>query len=78
VDFDQSGAAVFKICCGYKDIEFDEADLLEFGRQLARRRFGFTAGLCTQWSNGPDPLTWERVAPLLKTLMDEGVLERIE
>ena len=78
IDFDQAGAAVFKISCGYKDVEFDEGDLLEFGRQLARRRLGFTAGLCTEWSNGPEPLTWQRVAPLLETLMAEGVLVRIE
>lgn len=78
LDFDQAGAAVFKINCGYKDIEFDERDLLEFGRQLVQRRFGFAAGSCTEWSNVPEPLTWERVAPLLDTLIAEGVLERIE
>lgn len=78
VDFDQAGAAVFKITCGYKDVEFDEGELLEFGRQLARRRLGFTAGLCTGWHNGPEPLAWQRVAPLLDALIAEGVLERIE
>jgi len=50
--------------------------LLEFGRQLLVQRWGFTAGLSTAWNNGPEPLPWERVAPLLDTLIAEGVLER--
>jgi hypothetical protein len=50
--------------------------LLEFGRQLLGQRWGFTAGRSTAWNNGPEPLPWERVAPLLDTLIAEGVLER--
>jgi hypothetical protein len=76
VDFDNEGNGVVRFNCGYKTIDFDEAELLEFGRQLLGQRWGFTAGRSTAWNNGPEPLPWERVAPLLDTLIAEGVLER--
>ena len=77
VDFDARGAAIVRLICGFESVEFDEAGLLEFGRQLARRRWGFTASECPLWSTGPDPLAWERVAPVLDALVAEGVLERV-
>ena len=77
VDVNESGATIVKFISGYKTVEFDEPDLIEFGRQLMKRRWGFAASRCTAWHRGDTPLPWDRVAPLLDTLLAEGVLERV-
>ncbi|WP_395700532.1 hypothetical protein [Aquabacterium sp.] len=53
-----------------KDIAFDEPDLFPFGEALARQE-RFRASEALDWCAGQD---WPRLASLLATLLDEGVL----
>jgi hypothetical protein len=76
VSFSEAGQATVTLRVGAAEVDFDEPDLLLFGRTLAARRAGFDAGEATGWAREGQALTWERVAGMLETLVAMGVLER--
>ncbi|MBN1946661.1 MAG: hypothetical protein JW797_13385 [Bradymonadales bacterium] len=75
IGFDEGGRATVTLQLGFKEIEFDEPDLLEFGRQLAIHKNGFLAEEATHWALGGATLSWEKVSELLEALCSEGILK---
>jgi hypothetical protein len=75
VAFDVAGRAVVSLRIGLTELTLD-ADLVGFGRGLARERRGFTAGDVATWAPAGATLPWPRVAELLGQLVELGVLER--
>ena len=59
-----------------KEVSFDEPEFFPFGRGLLRHDT-FVAESSCAWSDGA-PHPWERVQPLLETLVREGILELVE
>lgn len=68
------GVVSVELTAGAADLSFDEPATLEFGRTLVARASGFVAAEAVQWGHGR---TWEDVAPMLNTLVEMGVLERV-
>ncbi len=75
IAFDAAGRAVVTLRVGLTELTLD-ADLVGFGRALARERRGFTAGDAASWAPAGSTLPWPRAAEVLGTLLDLGVLER--
>jgi hypothetical protein len=68
------GNKALRIFFGFKELIFDEPDLLAFGEALLNQD-QFMAGSATAWSAG-EPYSWERVRKLLEALLDEDILSR--
>ena len=71
----EDGQLNLHIQCGPKQIVFDDPDLFEFARKLFLYQNGFYAGDAVHW--GPPGVTysWDRVCEILKTLIDEDILQ---
>lgn len=59
-----------------KEISFDEPELIPFGRGLLQNPT-FVAESACGWADEA-PHTWDRVKPLLETLLEEEILESVE
>ncbi len=66
----EDGTPELQLFYGDKEISFDEPELFTFGETLAQQSV-FQAREALAWG---EPGGWERVAGLLQTLLDEGVL----
>jgi hypothetical protein len=66
----EEGAPLLRLFHGQKEISFDEPELFGFAETLARTA-RFRATEATGWGQGQ---SWERVAPLLGALLEEGIL----
>jgi len=67
---DDSGMNQLHLFYDEKEILFDDPALFGFGEALAKQQ-RFTAGEASEWGNGYE---WEQVQPLLRHLVQEGVL----
>ncbi len=70
----EDGTPELQLFYGDKEISFDEPELFVFGETLAKQS-RFQAGEALGWGQPGD---WARVAGLLQTLIDEGILRHAE
>ncbi len=70
----EEGGRELRLDYGMKEITFDEEHLFPFGEQLARTS-SFLGSEATAWGPG---YSWDELAPLLATLLEEGILKRGE
>jgi hypothetical protein len=71
----EGGRQILSIECGTKEIEFDDPELIEFGRKLVEFQNGFRARDTLGWAPPGVTYSWERISPLLQALVDESVLQ---
>ncbi|MFP2932902.1 hypothetical protein ACLESO_48695 [Pyxidicoccus sp. 3LG] len=69
------GTRELRIYYGLKEISFDEPELMPWGETLLKHD-QFMAGSATTWTDGGEPLPWERVQGLLASLLEENILSR--
>lgn len=74
---DEEGNQILIVFCGAKEIEFDDADLIDFGRQLVAHQNGFWARDAMTWAPPGSSHPWERVEELLSQLVAGEVLQII-
>lgn len=67
---DGAGQPLLQLFCGDQEVSFDEPELFDFGRTLARQS-QFRAQDATGWATG---LGWPRAQALLAQLIHSGVL----
>jgi hypothetical protein len=70
----EEGVRELRLDYGVKEVSFDEERLFPFGEQLARSP-SFLGREAITWAPG---YTWDELAPLLETLLDEGIVRRGE
>jgi hypothetical protein len=70
----EDGVRELHLDYGLKEVSFDEERLFAFGEQLGNVP-SFTGEIAMTWGPG---YAWEDLAPLLASLLEEGILERGE
>lgn len=68
----ESGTKEFHIFYGQKEVCFDDPELFDFGKELAKHE-NFVAHEATAWGKG---YQWKRIKYLIKQLIEEGILQQ--